>query len=154
MKTLLRYLFAFVALVLISTMGFVYSASNTVYPSKLVDAIIYTSPNDFKPPECAGMIIDRFNPGDPGSYGVLIIGTSGNDNLDGGNSTDDCIIGGGGNDTIQGKGGNDILVGGNGDDTLDGGQDTDICYGGDAHSDTSTNDENKGGRCETEYGIP
>jgi Ca2+-binding RTX toxin-like protein len=154
MKPFLRYFFAFAALVIVSSIGFAYSASNTIYPGKLSDEIIYTSPDDFKPPECAGMVIDRFDPGDAGSFGVLILGTSGNDNLDGGPSTDDCIVGGGGNDKIQGKGGNDILIGGDGDDVLDGGQDTDICYGGDAFSDTSTNDENKGGRCETEYGIP
>ncbi|MGD8457075.1 MAG: hypothetical protein PVF83_11875 [Anaerolineales bacterium] len=154
MRPLLRYLLAFAALVIISTVGFAYSASNTVFPSQLADEIIYTSANDFKPPECAGLMLDRFDPKDAGSYGALVLGTAGNDNLDGDNSTGDCIVGGAGNDKLQGKGGDDILIGGDGDDSLDGGQDTDICYGGDASSDTSTNDDNKGGRCETEYGIP
>ena len=153
MRTRLRYLIAFTAFIILAGVGFAVTASNTVTAGKLSVDVIYPSPNDFKPPECASMIIDRFDPGDPGSFGVLILGTSGNDNLDGA-GTDDCIVGGGGNDKIQGKGGNDILIGGDGDDILDGGQGTDICFGGDASSDTSVNDENKGGRCETEYGIP
>ena len=153
MRTRLRYLIAFMGIIILAGVGFAYSASNTVAGGKLSIEYINSSPNDFKPPECASLYIDRFDPGVPGSFGVLILGTSGNDNLDGA-GTDDCIVGGGGNDKIQGKGGNDILIGGDGDDTLDGGKDTDICYGGDASSDTSVNDENKGGRCETEYGIP
>ena len=59
MRPLFRYLLAFAALITISTIGFAYSASNTISGGKLTDDIIYTSPNDFKPPECAGMIIDR-----------------------------------------------------------------------------------------------
>jgi len=154
MKPMIKFLFFSAALLTLSTVGFAYSAANTVTTSRLIDDIFYSSPNDFKPPECASIAIDRFDPKDAGSLGVLILGTPGNDNLDGGNDTDDCIFGGGGDDRLQGKGGNDILIGGDGDDILDGGQESDICYGGDAYSDTSTNDENKGGRCETEYGIP
>jgi Ca2+-binding RTX toxin-like protein len=58
-----------------------------------------------------------------------IIGTTGNDNLNGG-SGDDIINGGDGNDKISGGAGNDTLIGGSGNDTLDGGSGDDILDGG------------------------
>ena len=50
----------------------------------------------------------------------IIVGTTGNDTLNG-TAGNDLILGLGGNDTLNGLGGNDILVGGAGTDTLNGG---------------------------------
>ncbi|MCZ8190805.1 MAG: calcium-binding protein, partial [Microcystis sp. LE19-338.1B] len=50
--------------------------------------------------------------------GILITGTSGNDNL----------VGGDGNDTLQGLAGNDTLNGGLGSDSLEGGNGNDVYY--------------------------
>jgi Tol biopolymer transport system component len=63
-----------------------------------------------------------------------IVGTAGDDVLNGG-SGDDIICGLGGNDRINGAGGNDILLGGAGDDTISGGDGADSLVGG-AGSDT------------------
>jgi Ca2+-binding RTX toxin-like protein len=78
---------------------------------------------------------------------MALTGTSGDDQLAGGDSNDlmngfagddliqgrngnDTLIGGDGNDTLQGDGGNDSLSGGNGDDRLYGGKGADTLYGG------------------------
>lgn len=121
---------------------FAYSAGNTVQQTKVLNSVVLTNPNDFKPAECAGLTLISF---DKNVGNALILGTAGNDNLSGGND-DDCIVGGNGNDTLRGKPGDDILVGGNGDDGLDGGTGTDTCYGGPG-TDTAT-------KCETEISIP
>jgi len=57
-----------------------------------------------------------------------IIGTAGNDLIDGTND-DDFIEGLGGDDQLNGLGGNDFLIGGEGDDTLDGGTGDDRLHG-------------------------
>ncbi len=54
------------------------------------------------------------------SFGVTIIGGSGNDTITGGNGND-RLTGGTGSDAITGNGGNDSLDGGTGADALDGG---------------------------------
>jgi Ca2+-binding RTX toxin-like protein len=67
----------------------------------------------------------------------IIIGTEGDDEIDGGNGNDiifghagnDKIRGGNGNDTLDGGDGNDELKGGNGTDVLTGGNDNDILEG-------------------------
>ncbi|MEL6217081.1 MAG: hypothetical protein AAFR79_01245 [Pseudomonadota bacterium] len=59
-----------------------------------------------------------------------IIGTSGDDTLDGGNSAD-IIYGNDGDDEINGNAGNDTLYGGRGGDNIDGGSGDDVIYGGD-----------------------
>lgn len=69
----------------------------------------------------------------------LILGTAGNDTINGdnnGGTSQDCILGGAGNDTINGDfptgggGGNDVILGGPGDDTLNGNRGSDIVMGG------------------------
>ena len=62
----------------------------------------------------------------------VLIGTSGNDTLNG-YMTDDILQGNGGNDSLNGRAGNDDLVGGRGDDLLQGdvGNDTFVFSKGD-----------------------
>jgi Ca2+-binding RTX toxin-like protein len=93
------------------------------------------------------------------NYAGVVYGTSGNDNLSGGNApqiifglggddtirggnSGDCVVGGDGNDTLYGGNGKDILIGGDGDDLLiggngkdllDGAQGADVCDGGNGH---------------------
>jgi uncharacterized protein len=59
----------------------------------------------------------------------VIVGLGGNDVINGGNG-DDIICGGGGNDTVNGGNGNDTLVGGFGNDTLNGNNGNDTLDGG------------------------
>jgi Ca2+-binding RTX toxin-like protein len=56
-----------------------------------------------------------------------IVGTNGNDTLNGGTSND-IIWGLNGNDRLSGNAGNDSLIGGNGNDTLNGGTGNDLFY--------------------------
>jgi RHS repeat-associated protein len=60
----------------------------------------------------------------------LIVGTEGDDVLDGTNKGD-CIVGLGGNDVIRGDNGDDVLLGGPGRDRLEGGNGKDLIFGGD-----------------------
>jgi len=85
------------------------AAANTVEPSSASDTVSAFNPEPPGPVNCGGI-----------SGGNLVIGTAGNDTLDGGNGKD-CVVG---------LGGNDILFGGNGNDILDGGPGFDICFGG------------------------
>ena len=61
-----------------------------------------------------------------------IVGTPGDDNIDG-TSGDDVIVGLAGNDRIRGLGGSDVICGGDGDDRLVGGSGADILSGGDGN---------------------
>ncbi|NBG94709.1 hypothetical protein GTQ45_03080, partial [Pyruvatibacter mobilis] len=61
-----------------------------------------------------------------------IRGYSGNDTMHGG-SGHDSMYGGDGDDTIRGNDGNDLLVGGDGADLLDGGTGHDVLLGGDGN---------------------
>ncbi len=61
--------------------------------------------------------------------GEVIIGGSGDDDLDG-TGSDDTISGGDGNDNIDGKGGDDEIDGGSGNDTINGGDGNDTINGG------------------------
>ena len=73
------------------------------------------------------------------SEGLIINGTSGDDNITGGVNNDtlkglggkDTINGGNGNDNIQGGDGNDTLYGEGDNDTITGGAGVDVIYGGD-----------------------
>jgi len=74
-----------------------------------------------------------------------LIGSAGDDVLEGdgasniliGGAGNDTLLGGGGNDTLLGGGGNDTLRGGGGNDVLDGGAGADLLNGG-SGSDTAT----------------
>ena len=58
-----------------------------------------------------------------------IMGTAGDDTINGSDITNDYIIADGGNDTISGLGGNDVLDGGSGNDILNGGDGNDVLIG-------------------------
>ncbi len=60
---------------------------------------------------------------------ALVIGSNGNNLLNGTNSGD-IILAGGGNDTVNGGGGSDIIDGGTGNDILNGGAGDDLIDGG------------------------
>lgn len=96
---------------------------------------------------------DRFN---------IVVGTEGNDRLQGGRFTDilfggagadelfgdrgaDLLFGGAGADLLDGGHGNDLLVGGEDDDVLSGGNGNDILIGG-AGDNVGTDDVLTGGR--------
>lgn len=64
-----------------------------------------------------------------GGRTATIVGTDGNDDLQG-TSGPDVIVGLGGNDTISGFGGNDVICGGGGSDTINGGWGNDRVFGG------------------------
>jgi len=58
-----------------------------------------------------------------------IVGTPGDDVLDGGNGAD-VVMGLGGNDVVRGGNGNDVVCGGAGNDRVEGGNGTDVLLGG------------------------
>jgi Ca2+-binding RTX toxin-like protein len=74
----------------------------------------------------------------PGLLDTALIGTNGNDLIDGRGGIDlifglggnDCIVGGDGADIVVGGAGNDIILGGGGNDLLDGGAGNDTIDGG------------------------
>lgn len=65
----------------------------------------------------------------PSPGGVTLVGTSGNDSLEGSNDADD-LRGANGNDRIRARGDDDILRGNSGADTLFAGNDDDKAWGG------------------------
>ena len=124
-----------------------FAAANTVPSTRLDDNSIAITANALKPSDCASLNLTNIVVAGSGTAANdPILGTTGNDNLRGGDG-DDCIVGGGGNDTLQGQKNNDIVLGGDGDDSLRGNQDSDICDGG-AGTDTGH------ASCETELNIP
>jgi len=62
-------------------------------------------------------------------YTATIVGTSGNDEIEG-TSGRDVIVGLAGNDDIDGNGGNDVICAGDGHDEVDGGSGNDWISGG------------------------
>ncbi len=129
---------AFIFLVQVSLVTAL-AANNFIPVTRLADRLSAILISELAPPECAGIrntleTIVQCGGGycsgaGNGKDNELILGTAGNDVIDGGNGND-CIVGGGGNDTLNGDNGDDVLVGGPGSDTLDGGQrnkDTDTC---------------------------
>ena len=119
------------------------SAANTVPPSGLSDTSIQVPASELAPPECdsirntlENVVICSGGYCTGSNVNDLILGTPGDDIIDGKNG-DDCIVGGDGNDAISGENGDDVLIGGPGSDTLDGGKrpkDTDICIDDSASS--------------------
>src|SRR5690606_36636187 len=69
-------------------------------------------------------------PETPSVTGVTLIGTSADDNLEGGEH-DDVIMGNAGNDALVGASGDDIIFGGEGNDTIIGGDGDDFLFGDD-----------------------
>src|SRR5262249_46457008 len=61
--------------------------------------------------------------------GLPIVGTAGNDTLNG-TSFADTLQGLAGNDVLNGNGGNDVFIGGDGNDTLNGNNGNDTLTGG------------------------
>jgi Ca2+-binding RTX toxin-like protein len=107
------------------------AATNTVPPTRAGQDDEALLLDQLAPPECAGMGLTRLQVGGSGSGGgnALIVGTAGNDTLNGGGG-DDCIVAGGGSDVLNGQGGDDVLISGPGFiDFLNGGGGTDTCYG-------------------------
>lgn len=114
-----RLLLAVLVLVALAS-GTAFTAANVVAGSSAgVEQSAGPTANQLKPPECAALnltVIRGPSPGG-GNANALIIGTSGNDSIQG-NGGDDCILGGPGNDFLRGNGGNDVCVGGPGTDTF------------------------------------
>lgn len=113
-----------------------FSASNS-FPStsRIMDTTYPLDSNQFLPTECQGrvtisMIATTSNP----PQAALILGTTGNDTLNGG-AGPDCIVSGAGNDTLSGGAGTTVFVGGAGTDIISGGGGTDYLYGGDGNDD-------------------
>jgi len=144
----IRWLTSILALliffILLGILGGV-AATNTIRTGGLSHTSHPLTANQLKPAECNGIdlknIVD-LSQGDSATQGNdLILGTTGNDTING-KKGNDCIIGGGGNDEISGNRGDDVILGGDGDDIIVGGRDNDTCYGNDGN-DTLT--------CDTEY---
>jgi hypothetical protein len=135
-----------ILLILSGTMAAI-AAANVVPVSGLGYQTRAITPNDLKPPECAGINVTNVVVGSGTISGIgnndLILGSSIADNINARNGSD-CVLGGGQNDTLRGFNGSDILIGGPGNDYLIGGPGYDICYG---NAGTDTFD----GSCEEQY---
>jgi Ca2+-binding RTX toxin-like protein len=110
------------AAMIVFTAYYAVAAANTM-PGHTSMGLMVTpmSTGDVVPIQCEGIAFSKKN--------QLILGTTGADNLSGGNGND-CMVGGGGNDTLNGNTGDDVLYGGDGNDSLFGGGGSDVCYGG------------------------
>jgi Ca2+-binding RTX toxin-like protein len=110
-------LLGLIILILFSSVNAI-AASNTVPPTNLGDWRNTITYNSLKPAACASLNLTNIVVGSrliKGKKGVnnLIIGSAGNDNIDGGDG-DNCILAGGGDDTINGGTGYNICIGGPG----------------------------------------
>jgi Ca2+-binding RTX toxin-like protein len=143
LRTLIPLLF--VGLILLGVIN-AFAATNTVPSWRMDDNSQSITAEDLKPSDCTMTLTMIVVAGNGTAGNDLILGTSGDDNLQG-DDGDDCIVGGGGNDTLQGQKGNDIILGQDGDDALRGNQDTDICDGG-------LGTDSGHPSCETELNIP
>jgi Ca2+-binding RTX toxin-like protein len=96
-----------------------FTASNIVAGSRAGITPSGASANDLKPVECAALNLTEVRGPVPGgsNANALIIGTAGNDSING-NGGDDCLLGGAGDDVLRGNGGNDVCIGGPGVDTF------------------------------------
>ncbi|MDH4339065.1 MAG: hypothetical protein OEW52_08810 [Thermoleophilia bacterium] len=95
------------------------TATNVV-PSSRAGSVIGAGPtaNDLKPAACAALNLTVIVVGGgSGGQAALVLGTAGNDNLNGG-ARDDCLVGGDGNDRLNGGPGTDVCIGGAGIDTF------------------------------------
>ena len=117
-----RWLPVLLTAVLLIVVATALTATNTVPASRAGTATTAVTDNALRPVECAGLSVGGVFTGAgnfsaPNGTSWLILGSAGNDNINGGNKAD-CIVGGGGNDTISGGGGSDICIGGAGTDTF------------------------------------
>jgi Ca2+-binding RTX toxin-like protein len=128
---------AFVMLIVFSVV-FAFAANIVVPSSRLTDQTRAITLSDLVPAECDSIrsVLTTVHVCSGGNCmasnaNELILGTAGDDQIDGKNGLD-CIVGGGGDDSLNGGNDDDILIGNDGNDTLDGGpkKDNDICYGG------------------------
>jgi Ca2+-binding RTX toxin-like protein len=163
-RTLTRLALLGFMILLLGGIGSAFAATNSVPSTRMDDDSLSIDANAIKPPACSGLNLTNIAYGTGTNANDLVLGTAGNDNLNG-DDGDDCLVGGGGNDSLDGKKGNDILLGGpgnddlrglqgddvlygeEGDDSLNGGPDIDVCNGGPG-TDTGHNS------CETEVDIP
>lgn len=109
-----------------------FAAANSVPISRATDQFFAITANALKPPECAGLNLERITIigiDTPNEQNELILGTIAGDVINGGDGND-CILGGGGGDWLFGGAGNDVLIGGPGFNILFGGDGNDICIGG------------------------
>ncbi len=92
------------------------TAANSVPPSRAGISVVQTAPYQFAPHACGGLNLSGIIYATGGrtrgtAQNDLIIGTSGNDRLDG-EEGDDCLVAGGGkNDRLDGGPGYDVCVG-------------------------------------------
>ena len=97
------------------------AATNLVKATGVRDLKTPITPDNLKPPECAGLTLTSLAVGSGTFTGhggnTLILGSSGADTIKG-QGGNDCIVGGGGDDNLQGQAGSDVLIGGPGADTL------------------------------------
>ena len=133
-------LLGIVALILLSTISAL-AATNTVEDSGLSNSTHQATAEQLKPAACNGITLDNIVVGS-GTFGdspgnsSLMLGSPGNDRING-NNRNDCILGGAGNESvfiffpgINGGPGNDVLLGGPGFDVLNGGPGVDTCNSG------------------------
>ena len=118
-----------VAALLLAVGGSAVSAgalSNTTPGSSAGVSNDVTAPDDFKPPECAGIILTHLQTG-----GGVMIGIGNRNEL---------TLGSAGVDDIRGMLGSDCIVAAASDDSLDGGRPpgSDVCIGGGDAGDTFT----------------
>lgn len=120
-----------VAVLVLASVFSASAAANAVPASRASQSVAARVIAHLTPPECAGMNLSRLQIGGSGTGGgnALILGTAGNDTLNGGGGND-CIVAGAGSDVLNGQGGNDVLISGPGlIDFLNGGGGKDTCYG-------------------------
>jgi Ca2+-binding RTX toxin-like protein len=130
---LVRLIVPAVLILILSSAVFAFTATNLVAPSSASDESHIVNANEMKPPECDALNLTTVVVNGNGTNGNdLILGTAGNNALQG-KKGDDCIVGGDGDDHLRGGQGDDILLGGPGDDRIDGGQGYDECYGQDGN---------------------
>lgn len=125
------------------------------WPEEWLNGVPKSADVAFRDP--VNFVPDEYLPGDDvhitlrNSHDATVIGTSGNDRIEGSpdrgqviyggagndfiwsNREDDTVFGGAGNDYIDGYHGHDRLYGGAGEDTIDGGKGHDVIHGGDGH---------------------
>lgn len=129
MRTILRFLWLGLLLLIVASAFSALAATVTVPPSKAADQSFAVDANAVKPAECAGITLDGFGWEVAGRDSGLYYGTAGNDSFSTGKG-DDCILAGDGDDSINANAGNDVLLGEGGSDWLIGGVDNDVLYGG------------------------